>query len=80
MLFKKANANENEVHILKRDIIEETRCLIKCLPLLCVNFSAFWLRHWCYISVISRHLCVRSKRCRLSSGAYECIKAVISQA
>ena len=38
MLFKKANANENEVQILKRDIIEETRCLIKCLPLLCINF------------------------------------------
>ena len=30
---------------MKRDAIEENHCLISSLPLMCLFFSAFWLRH-----------------------------------
>ena len=41
-----ANSFLGEVLILKRDAIEENQCCSSSLPLMCVTFSVFWLRHW----------------------------------
>ena len=35
-----------EVPIMKRDAIQRITAFSSSLPLMCVNFSAFWLRHW----------------------------------